>query len=386
MLIKGGRIITMNHKIYEKGDILLREGKIFKVGDNLNTYLKSNEEVINVEGAWIIPGMIDAHCHIGLREENMGGEGNDINEISSPITPHMRAIDGINPFDTAFEKARKAGITTVVTGPGSANVMGGQFAAIKTVGVCIDDMIVKAPLAIKIAFGENPKRVYKEKSQCPYTRMATVALLREVLMEGLKYYKKKNEAEKTNKSFEVNLKYEALIPLFEGRIHLKAHAHRADDILTAIRIAKEFNVNLTLDHCTEGHLIKDHIVNSGFGVIIGPTLSFNSKIELSNKTFKTPSIMVKNGAKVAIMTDHPVTPIEYLPLCAALAMKEGLEFEEALESITINAAEITGIDQKVGSIEEGKDGDIVILTGSPFEITTKTLYTIINGEIVYKSC
>lgn len=386
MLIKGGRIITMNHKIYEKGDILLREGKIFKVGDNLNTYLKSNEEVINVEGAWIIPGMIDAHCHIGLREENMGGEGNDINEISSPITPHMRAIDGINPFDTAFEKARKAGITTVVTGPGSANVMGGQFAAIKTVGVCIDDMIVKAPLAIKIAFGENPKRVYKEKSQCPYTRMATVALLREVLMEGLKYYKKKNEAEKTNKPFEVNLKYEALIPLFEGRIHLKAHAHRADDILTAIRIAKEFNVNLTLDHCTEGHLIKDHIVNSGFGVIIGPTLSFNSKIELSNKTFKTPSIMVKNGAKVAIMTDHPVTPIEYLPLCAALAMKEGLEFEEALESITINAAEITGIDQKVGSIEEGKDGDIVILTGSPFEITTKTLYTIINGEIVYKSC
>ena len=384
MLIKNGKIFTCEEgKIYEKGDILIKDGKISRIGEDLSQYI-GEEEVIDAKGLLIFPGFIEAHCHLGLHEEGNNGAGNGTNEASEPITPQMRAIDGINPFDGGFQSAREAGVTTAVIGPGSANVIGGQFAAVKTSGICIDDMIIKEPVAIKVAFGENPKRVYSGKNKMPNTRMAIAALLRETLIEAVNYKNRKIDAEIEDRDFSKNLKYEALLPLINREIPMKAHAHRADDILTAIRIAKEFNLKLTLDHCTEGHLISDYIKRENLDAIVGPTLSFNGKAETLKKTFKTPKALIDKGIKVAITTDHPVVTIDKLPLCAAMAMKEGITFNEALEAITINPAEIIGIDERVGSLKEGKDGDLVILNGSPFEIATKTIYTIINGEVVYK--
>lgn len=384
MLIRNGKIFTCEEgKIYEKGDILIKDGKISRIGEDLSQYI-GEEEVIDAKGLLIFPGFIEAHCHLGLHEEGNNGAGNGTNEASEPITPQMRAIDGINPFDGGFQSARRAGVTTAVIGPGSANVIGGQFAAVKTSGICIDDMIIKEPVAIKVAFGENPKRVYSGKNKMPNTRMAIAALLRETLTEAVNYKNRKIDAEIEDSDFSKNLKYEALLPLINREIPMKAHAHRADDILTAIRIAKEFNLKLTLDHCTEGHLISDYIKRENLDAIVGPTLSFNGKVETLNKTFKTPKALIDKGIKVAITTDHPVVTIDNLPLCAAMAMKEGITFNEALEAITINPAEIIGIDERVGSLKEGKDGDLVILNGSPFEIATKTIYTIINGEVVYK--
>ncbi|WP_124041130.1 amidohydrolase [Clostridium perfringens] len=384
MLIRNGKIFTCEEgKIYEKGDILIKDGKISRIGEDLSEYI-GEEEVIDAKGLLIFPGFIEAHCHLGLHEEGNNGAGNGTNEASEPITPQMRAIDGINPFDGGFQSAREAGVTTAVIGPGSANVIGGQFAAVKTSGICIDDMIIKEPVAIKVAFGENPKRVYSGKNKMPNTRMAIAALLRETLTEAVNYKNRKIDAEIEDRDFSKNLKYEALLPLINREIPMKAHAHRADDILTAIRIAKEFNLKLTLDHCTEGHLISDYIKRENLDAIVGPTLSFNGKAETLNKTFKTPKALIDKGIKVAITTDHPVVTIDNLPLCAAMAMKEGITFNEALEAITINPAEIIDIDERVGSLKEGKDGDLVILNGSPFEIATKTIYTIINGEVVYK--
>lgn len=382
ILIKNGKIFTMTGKNYENGCILINEDKIIEVGENIE--IENDLEVIDAKGGWVIPGIVDAHCHIGLKEEGMGFEGSDINESTDPITPHLRAIDGINPLDTAFKEAIKAGITTVMTGPGSANVIGGQFVAMKTKGICIDDMIIKAPAAMKIAFGENPKRVYNSKGKMPMTRMATAALLRETLTKAKNYKQKKDSAQIKGDSFDIDLKMEALIPVLQKKIPLKAHAHRADDMLTAIRIAKEFDLLLTLDHCTEGEIIAEYIKKAEVPVIVGPTLTFKGKIETKNKSFTTPGVLCRKGIKVAIMTDHPVIPIEYLPMCAGLAVKEGWDLEEAMRAITINAAEIIGVEDRVGSIEKGKDADIAIFDGNPLDSLTKTMYTIINGKVEYR--
>ncbi|QGU95635.1 amidohydrolase family protein [Clostridium bovifaecis] len=383
LLIKNGKILTMNNKDYENGCVLIKDGKIVDVAENID--VDEAVETIDAKGGWVLPGMIDAHCHIGIYEQDMGFEGLDVNEATDPITPELRAIDAINPMDTAFEDAVKGGITTVMTGPGSANVIGGQFVAMKTKGICVDDMIILEPAAVKIAFGENPKRVYKDRKKMPTTRMATAAILRETLTKAKNYKAKKEKALNEGKDFEENFKMEALMPIIDRKIPLKAHCHRADDILTAIRIAKEFDIKLTLDHCTEGHLIPDHVKSSGRAAIVGPTLTDRSKIELKNKSFKTPAVLHEKGVKIAIMTDHPVTPIQHLPICAGLAAKEGLGVKEALKSITINAAEICGISSRVGSIEKGKDADIAIFDGNPLEVFTNTIYTIINGKVAYKA-
>lgn len=383
LLIKNGKILTMNNKDYENGCVLIKDGKIVDVAENIN--VDEAVEIIDAKGGWVLPGMIDAHCHIGIYEQDMGFEGLDVNEATDPVTPELRAIDAINPMDTAFEDAVKGGITTVMTGPGSANVIGGQFVAMKTKGICVDDMIILEPAAVKVAFGENPKRVYKDRKKAPTTRMATAAILREALTKARNYKVKKEKTLNEGKDFEENFKMEALMPVIEKKIPLKAHCHRADDILTAIRIAREFDIKLTLDHCTEGHLIPDYVKSSGRAAIVGPTLTDRSKIELKNKNFKTPAILHEKGVKIAIMTDHPVTPIQYLPICAGIAAKEGLGVKEALKAITINAAEICGISNRVGSIEKGKDADIAIFDGNPLEVLTNTIYTIINGKVVYKA-
>ena len=383
MFIKNGYVMTMEGKVYEKASILVRNGKIQEIGEELVAPLDA--VVIDAAGKIITPGLIDAHCHLGLWEDAIGFEGADGNEATDPVTPHMRAIDGINPMDRTFEEARQGGVTSVATGPGSANVIGGQFAAIKTWGKRIDDMILKEPLAMKCAFGENPKRVYHDRKQSPSTRMATAAILRETLYKAKEYAGKLEEAkEDASKKPGMDMKMEALLPVIRKEIPIKAHAHRADDIFTAIRIAKELDVNITLEHCTEGHLIVEELKKEGLYAVVGPSLSDRSKYELKNLTFETAGVLSKAGIKIAIMTDHPVIPLQYLPMCAALAVKAGMDETEALKAITIYAAEILGIDDRVGSIREGKDADLVIWEGHPFELQSTVEYTIINGNIIYQ--
>jgi imidazolonepropionase-like amidohydrolase len=373
----------MNDRIYEMGDILIKGKKILDIGENLE--VPKDAEVIDAKGMWVMPGIVDAHCHIGMWEDGIGFEGSDGNEATDPVTPELRAIDGINPEDHCFREARENGITTVVTGPGSANVIGGQFTALKTYGRRVDDMVIKEPLALKVAFGENPKWVYDGQKKAPSTRMATAAILRENLIKAQNYKRKLEQGEKDpDKMPDRDLKMEILVKVLNREIPLKAHAHRADDILTALRIAREFNVDITLDHCTEGHRISDFLLEEEAKVIVGPLFSERSKVELKNMTFKAPGILSKAGVKVAMMTDHPVIPIQYLPVCAAIAVKEGMEEMEALKSITINAAEITGIADRVGSLEPGKDADIVIFDGHPLEFRTRAIWVFIDGYAVKK--
>lgn len=384
VLIKNGIVYTMTGDVLDTGNILIENNKIIEVGKEIKTSLKEDDTVIDASGLWVMPGFIDAHCHLGIEEEKKGMEGHDNNEATTPVTPYLRAIDAINTLDPAFHNAIQAGITSVMVGPGSSNVVGGQFVFMKTYGRVIDKMIVLQPAAMKIAFGENPKSIYKEMNKKPTTRMSIAALLRQELFQAVQYKDKKEEALKSNKNFEENFKIEPWLPVLNKQIPLKAHVHRVDDILTAIRIAKEFDVNLTLDHCTEGHIIADDIKESGFHANVGPDLASRNKLEVQNADFKTSGVLTKAGVKVAIISDHPVTLIQYLPLYAGLAAKRGLGIYEGLKAITINPALICGVSDRVGSIEVGKDADIAIFSGNPMETFTETVYTIINGEIVYQ--
>lgn len=383
ILIKNAKIYTMASEIIENGDILIDNRKIKEVGKNISQ--PKDAQVIDATGKLVFPGFIDAHCHIGMWEESIGFEGDDGNEMTDPITPHLRAIDAINPMDESFQNALKGGVTTAATGPGSANVIGGTFTVIKLHGDRIDDMIVVEEVAMKCAFGENPKRVYAEKKIMPTTRMGTAAKLRETLAKTLEY-KSKQQAAKNDESKmpAYDMKLESMLTVINGEIPLKAHAHRADDIFTAIRIAKEFSVRLTIEHCTEGHLIANELANEGYPAIVGPTFGNKSKFELQNKTFDTPKVLVEAGVKIAIMTDSPVIPLEHLAMCSALAHKAGLNEMEALKAITINPAEILCIDERVGSIEVGKDADIVIWDLHPFDLQANVEYTILDGKIVFQ--
>jgi len=392
MLIKNAKVYTMAGQSYENGYVLVENSKIINIGEG-NAYLKadsfneSDSTIIDACGRYVFPGFIDAHCHVGMWEDSTGFEGADGNESTDPVTPQLRAIDGVYYMDKCFAEARENGVTSVVTGPGSANVIGGQFVALKTYGDSVEDMIIKEPVAIKVAFGENPKRVYGSNHKMPSTRMATAALLRENLKKAQEYKKAMEEKKEGNEDKEktkYDMKMDVLVKVLNKEIPLKAHAHRADDILTAIRIAKEFNINITIEHCTEGQFVKDVLLKEGIPAIIGPFLSDRSKVELKNLSAKTPGILSKEGVKVAIMTDHPVIPIQNLWLCAAIAVREGMDEMEALKAITINAAEIVGIADRVGSLEVGKDADIVIFNGNPLDIKTKVYMTIINGKIVYQ--
>lgn len=385
LLIKNGKVLTMTGVTFEKGSLLIKDKKIVKISEDINAGKDDITEVIDATGCWVLPGLIESHCHIGIIEERKGFEGDDCNEKNEPLTPYLKALDAINPMDSAFHNALSAGITGLMVGPGSSNIVGGQFVFIKSDGRSIDKMVVLEPAAMKVAFGENPKKNYDSISKSPTTRMAIGALLREELFKAQKYFIKKQKAKKNGDSFDEDYRMECWLPVLEKRIPLKVHAHRADDILTAIRIAKHYDLNITLDHCTEGHLIAEEIKESGFPAIVGPSLSTRNKIETQNMDFKTPGILYKEGIKVAITTDHPVTRIQDLIICATFAAREGLGKEEALKAVTINAAEICNVSDRVGSLEAGKDADIAIFDGDPMDLFTKTLYTIIDGKIVYKS-
>lgn len=389
LIICNANLLTMGKKDFPNGYVIIKNSKIGEVGHMLELKLQKlkDAKIIDVKGQYVMPGLIDAHCHIGLWEDSVGFEGDDGNEMTDPITPHLRGIDGIYHFDRAFTEARENGVTTVVVGPGSANVIGGQFAALKTVGNRIEDMLIKEPVALKIAFGENPKTIYNEKKQMPMTRMATAALLREQLFKAKEYgaaLQKHEKNKEENDPPEFDMKMDILLKVLNREVPVKAHAHRADDILTAIRIAKEFNLDMTLEHCTEGYLISDILAKEKMDVILGPLLTDRSKVELRNQSLKAPGILSKAGVNVSIMTDHPCVPIQYLMLSAAMAVREGMESFAALRAITSQAAKACRIDKRVGSIETGKDADLVIYDGYPLDWNSKVQMTIINGNIVFE--
>ena len=387
ILIRNGLVKTMAGPDIENGQVLLDGGKIVAVGKEVNA--PADAQVIDATGCLVTPGLIDGHCHIGMEEAAIGFEGTDGNECTDPLTPQVRAIDAIQPMDETLAQAAAAGVTTAVTGPGSGNVVGGTFVAIKMHGSRVDDMVLKYPVAMKCAFGENPKRVYGTQKKMPMTRMGTAALLRDLLARTVEYdeAKKAYAADpKNNKKPAIDVKLEAMLPVIHKEIPLKAHAHRADDIFTALRIAKEFDVDITLDHCTEGHLIVDELVKEGKGVLVGPTMGDKSKFELKNKSFETPKAMNEAGLTMCIVTDAPVLPLEYLSLCAGLAVNAGLDEQEAWKAITINPAKITGLSDRVGSLEVGKDADVAIFRGNPItDLQYTPAYTIIHGEIVHQA-
>ncbi len=379
------------HNAVEKepfiADVLAEDGKIVKIADKISDDEVKDAEVIEAFGYDLYPGFVDAHCHLGLDGYAVGFPGQDFNELGDPVTPQLSAIDAINPQDETFRMAREGGVTCVATGPGSSNVIGGTFCAIKTYGKRVDDMIVKDKVAMKIAFGENPKNCYKDKGV--YSRMSVAAKLREALNKA-KIYEKKLEAAGYPDNMDYSKlpafddKMEALLPVIRKEIPLKAHAHRADDIYTAIRIAKEFDLDLRIDHTTDGALIADDLAKEGYPVAVGPSMGHATKYELMNKGFHTPAILAEAGCRISIITDSPVIEQRYLPLCAGRAIHEGLDEFTALQAITINAAKHIGIEDRVGSIEVGKDADFVLVKGNPFAVDTRVFYTIIDGKIIYK--
>lgn len=377
LLIRNGLIFDAVHREPYTADILVKDGKIEEIGAGLT----ADCPTFDAAGLHIYPGFVEAHCHIGLDGSGIGFEGDDCNEMTDILTPQLRAIDGIYPQDPTFREALEAGVTTVCTGPGSANVLGGQFAVIKTAGHRVDDMIVRPFAAMKCAFGENPKRCYKDKNN--YSRMSTAAKLREALMKAQEYDAKKQAAgDDPEKRPPLDVKLEALLPVLHGEVPLKAHAHRADDIFTAIRIAKEFGVRLTLEHVTEGHLIAEDLAKEDYPMAVGPSLTHASKFELRNKTFTTPGILAKAGCRVSIITDSPVIPQSYLPLCAALAVRAGMDPFDALCAITIRPAEHIGAADRVGSIERGKDADFVVMDGPWNAVSSGVKAVFVNGEKV----
>ena len=383
MLITNAKIYTMVSSIIENGFILIKDSKRADLGDmeNLNY---EDDFVLDLKGESIYPGFIDAHTHLGMFENGLAFEGDDGNEENDPIAPNLRAIDAINPMDKCFEEALMAGVTTVVTGPGSANAIGGEMACIKTCGKRIDNMIIKAPIAIKFALGENPKTVYNGKNQSPSTRMATASLIREQLYKALEYLRNLELFQSDEENYDkpaYDAKCEALIPLLKREIQAHFHAQRADDIFTAIRIAKEFNLDYVIVHATEAHLVADEIKDENARLLVGPILCDRSKPELVNLDTKSASILKKHNIDFSIVTDHPVIPIQYLSLSAALASREGLDKYEALKAITINAANILGINDRVGSIEVGKDADLVVFSSSALNIEETPDIVIINGKI-----
>lgn len=384
LIIKNGTLLPMTCESLN-ADIMIDGGKIAAIEKDLSS---ENAEVIDASGCFVTPGLIDSHSHIGLMQT--GSPERDHNELSDPIAPELRAIDAINPFDCAFAAARSSGVTTCITGPGSINLIGGAFAAVKTTGYVVDDMILRNPAAIKMALGENPKLRYSEQNRSPRSRMAEASIIRKALVRAIEYRNAIEWSEKTNGKLPArDLAMEALLPVLSRELPLKIHVHRADDIATAVRVADEFDVRYTLDHCTEGYLVtellKKALVKNCQGIIIGPLISYSGKYETAKKIdFKMPLALYEKGIPFAICSDYYENPVELLRVCAALSAAEGLPSYEALKAITINAARITGISDLVGSLCAGKDADIAIFSGDPMDCRSRCLITIIDGNIVYK--
>lgn len=384
MLIINAKIITMEEENFENGFIEIENEKIKSVG-NMSELKEISGEAFDLKGAAVYPGFIDAHCHIGVCTDGIAFEGEDLNEENEPVTPQLRAVDAINGFDRCYREALAAGVTSVVTGPGSANPISGQILAMKTAGHRVEEMLIKEPVGIKFALGENPKNVYGTKNQTPVTRMAISALIREQLQKAKRYIEdvERALADEELDPPEYDIKCEALLPLLKREIKAYFHAHRADDIFTAIRIANEFNLDYVLVHATEGHKIADELFLENAKVVTGPIISDRSKPELAELTVENTAKLVEAGLEPAICTDHPETPIQYLSLSAAVAMKGGLSKDDALKSLTINPAKIIGLDDKIGSIKAGKDADLVVFDGNPFDVLSSPEYVFVNGKLCF---
>ncbi len=365
----------MDKQDYENGVLLIEDGKIKEVGETIK--IPKDAEVIDLKGQYLLPGFVDAHTHLGIYEEIYAHEGDDVNEMSEPVTPQLRAIDAINVHDIGFNDALKGGVTTAMIAPGSANVVGGTVCIMKTAGKSFNERMINDCAGMKVAFGENPKEVYGSDKKMPYTRMGIASLLRDALVEADNYRKGKDK--------ERDLGKESMLKLLKRKIPLRAHAHRADDIITALRIAEEFNLKMIIEHGTEAHLTIEELATQQVAVCMGPLLTSRAKVELKEKSFKNPGILQRSGIKVALVTDHPETPIDYAVLNAILAVKEGMDRNEALKALTINPAEIMGIDRKTGSIKAGKDADLVVWSGDPLDIMSRTELVFINGDIVYRN-
>jgi Imidazolonepropionase and related amidohydrolases len=379
LLIQNAYIKTMAGPDIERGALLLCDGKIAAVGPTVKA--PECTEIIDACGRLVTPGCMDGHCHIGLWNSGMGVEGHDFNEVVDPISPQMRAIDSINPQDECFGLALRGGVTCAATGVGGVNALGGTFAALKLYGKRVDDMVLKHPIAIKAALGENPKSFYTAVEKSPQTRMMAAALIREGLFQARRYMEDQEKGK--NPSFDI--RWEALIPVLRREIPIKAHAHRADDICTALRIAKEFNVRVTIEHCTDGELIADELAYEKVAVFVGPSLHSKSKIEIRSMRFQTPGVLDRAGIPVSIVTDAPEIPLQYLPLCAGLAVKAGMNKDAAWHAITINPAIHCEVSERVGSLEVGKDADAVIWEADPMEhLGAEALITIVNGQIVWR--
>lgn len=381
MILKNAALYPVDQPPIIPGYLAFEDGKITALGPMEQC---PAGESLDLRGARVYPGFVDAHCHLGMFGDSLGFEGEDGNETTDPVTPHLRAIDGINPLDRCFREAREGGVTTVLTGPGSANAIGGQFAALKTAGRWVDEMIVKAPVSMKFALGENPKWSYKERDEAPITRMATAALIREQLAKAQEYLRKQEKAKEDEDAEppEFDAKLEALVPVVKGELPAHFHAHRADDIATALRIGREFDLDTVIVHGTEGYLVKELLVQEQAPVITGPLFGDRSKPELGNQRLENTALLAWAGVPTAICTDHPENPIQYLPLGAALAAKAGMEPEEALKAITLRAAEIAGIADRVGSLTVGKDADIVVWDGDPLDMTSQTQMVFVSGNRV----
>lgn len=380
LLIKNAKVITMAGEYLPQGDVLIDGARIAAVGNDLSA---PDARIIDAAGLYALPGLVDSHCHIGMWDDSMGFEGSDGNEITNPVTPQMRALDSLYPRDRCFSEALAGGVTTVATGPGSANPIGGQFVAMKTAGSYLEDMVIREPLALKIAFGENPKRCYGEGGKLPMTRMGTAAVIREAFVKAQNYMRKMDAAD-PDKRPDRDLGLEVLVKALRREIKVKAHAHRSDDILTAIRIGREFNLDLTLEHCTEGYIILDRLAREQLPVTLGPLLSDRSKIELGRMTFEAPAMFERAGVKFALMTDSPVIPEQYLAVEAAICVRNGLSEEGALKAITINAAEAIGLADRVGSLEVGKDADVCLYDAHPLDARAHVTHSIVNGEVAFE--
>jgi imidazolonepropionase-like amidohydrolase len=380
--ITGGRLLTASGPELADGVVLIDGGKLVAV--RRDEPVPEGVRVIDAHGRVITPGLIDAHTHLGLDEQGIGAAGDDTNEAVEPVAPHLRALDGINLEDIAFDDARKAGVTASEVKPGSGNVIGGQCVVIKHAGLIIDRVVLRAPSAIKAALGENPKFTYRPQKKSPSTRMATAALFREIFTRAQTYLEKRRAETEAGRPFERDLKLEAIGLVLEKRIPMRIHAHRADDIMTALRLRDEFGFEMSIDHCTEGHKVAEELARRGVSAIVGPSMSGRYKVELREKTFETPAVLAAAGVKVAITTDHPVVPIHQLMTAAILAAKNGLSTDLALKALTLHPAEILGVDERIGSLEVGKDADLVIWSGDPFDLRSRVMLTMIDGQVVYE--
>lgn len=383
MFICNGRVISMESEPIACGFVEITDKKIGRIGPMEEYSGTPDDAVLDAAGGWILPGFVDAHTHLGLFEDSLGFEGEDGNEDTDPILPQLRVIDGINPMERSFAEALNAGITTCVVSPGSCNPIGGQAAAIKTHGRRIDDMILRAPCAMKFALGENPKSCYNDKEESPVTRMATASLIRDTLMRAQEYKNRKQSAEDPSDAPDYDSKLEALIPVLSRNCQAHFHAHRADDIFTALRIAKEFQLDAVIVHGTEAHLVADILAEEpDLRICAGPCLTDRSKPELANMTEESPKLLTAAGIPTAIITDHPETPLKHILHCALSAVRAGMDPMQALRSITIVPAQIVGIDDRVGSIRTGKDADLVVFSGDPFEYRSTITAVFADGTCI----